>query len=404
MKALPISIVEKIEKYASIKKISAEKKRKLLDIVTKKYNEGLVVPGDAVGLIAAQSMGEPGTQLTLRTKHYAGSLEVSVGQGIQRVIEIVDGRSQAKYPSMKIYLNRDIVKREKDTDNFCKNLVDVKVGDIGVFVENYTERLVSFKFDAEKAEMYGVNQEEVMDAIYEKIDAEKKEEAKAKKKGTIYDSKRFTNNKQQINLHFSNKTPLYDIRKAILKWNKIQLYGVKGIEKAVVIERNGEKLIQTKGSNLKEVLKLEGIDTLRTVTNDIFEIYKAFGVEAAREAIVRELKHTFDTNGIAINIRHLYILADTMTASGAIQGVVRTGITGKKKSPFARAAFEETVKHIVAAAFNGEVEGLVGITENIIVGQPISAGTGKVRLTLDAKGLQKMIKAKEQQDKLKLEK
>ena len=405
MKALPISIVEKIEKYASTKKLSAEKKKKILNVVTKRYNEGLVVPGDAVGLIAAQSIGEPGTQLTLRTKHYAGSLEVSVGQGIQRVIEIVDGRSQARYPSMKIYLDREIVKKDKDVDNFCKNIVDVKIGDVGTFVENYTERTVSFKFDAEKASVYGIDQEEVMTMIYDKIDVDKKEEKSSKvKKVALYDSKRFTNNKQQINLHFSNKTPLYDIRKAILKWNKIQLYGVKGIEKAVVIDKHGEKIIQTKGSNLKEVLKIEGIDTFRTTTNDIFEIYKAFGVEAAREAIFRELKFTFDTNGIAINSRHIFILADLMTSSGVIQGVVRTGITGKKKSPFARASFEETVKHIINAAFNGEVEGLVGITENIIVGQPISAGTGKVRLTLDAKGLEKMIKAREQQEKQKAEK
>jgi DNA-directed RNA polymerase subunit A" len=390
MKALPIAIVEKIEKYASMKKLSNDKKKRLLDVATKKYNDGLVVPGDAVGLIAAQSIGEPGTQLTLRTKHYAGSLEVSVGQGIQRVIEIVDARSQARYPSMKIYLDRNILKREKDVDEFCKNLIDVKVGDVGTFIEDFSEKLVSFKFDTEKAEILGVNQEEVMDSIYEKIE-------------DTYDSKRFTNNKQQINFHFANKTPLYNIRKAILKWNKIPLYGVKGIEKAVIIEENGEKVIQTKGSNLKEVLKTEGVDTLRTKTNDIFEIYKAFGVEAAREAIVSELKYTFDVNGIVINIRHIYILADMMTSSGVIQGVVRTGITGKKKSPFARAAFEETIKHIVTAAFNGEVEGLVGITENIIVGQPISAGTGKVRLTLDAKGLEKMIKAQAQIDKKKEE-
>ena len=390
MRALPITIVEKVEKYATMKKLSNDKKKKLLEIVTTKYNDGLVVPGDAVGLIAAQSIGEPGTQLTLRTKHYAGSLEVSVGQGIQRVIEIVDARSQAKYPSMKIYLDRNILKREKDVDEFCKNIVDVKVGDIGKFIEDYSERLVSFKFDTEKAEIFGINQEEVMNSVYEKIE-------------DTYDSKRFTNNKQQINFHFANKTPLYNIRKAILKWNKIPLYGIKGIEKAVILEENGEKIIQTKGSNLKEVLKLEGIDFYRTTTNDIFEIYKAFGVEAARESIVKELKYTFDTNGILINIRHIYILADLMTSSGLIQGVVRTGITGKKKSPFARAAFEETIKHIITAAFNGEVEGLVGITENIIVGQPISAGTGKVRLTLDAKGLEKMIKAQVAQDKKKEE-
>ncbi|MDD3245196.1 MAG: DNA-directed RNA polymerase subunit A'', partial [Candidatus ainarchaeum sp.] len=363
-----------------------DKKKKLLEIVKKKYNDGLVVPGDAVGLIAAQSIGEPGTQLTLRTKHYAGSLEVSVGQGIQRVIEIVDGRSSAKYPSMTIYLDKDYFKgkKEKDIENFCNSLVDIKIKDVGVFTENFTDRTVSFRLDDEKMQQINKKPEELMDMIYEKIE-------------DTYTSKRFTSNKQQINFHFDNNTQLYAIRKAILAWNKIPLSGVKGLEKAVLFKEGNEFIIKTKGSNLKEVLKTEGIDTYKTTTNDIFEIYKLFGVEAARESIVRELKYTFDTNGISISTRHIYILADIMTVNGNVRGVVRTGITGKKKSPFARAAFEETIKHIIDASFNGDKENLVGITENIIVGQPISAGTGIVRLTLDPKGLKKMIKIKEKE-------
>lgn len=387
MKDLPQTILEKINKYAESKKLSADKKKKLLEIVKKKYNDGLVVPGDAVGLIAAQSIGEPGTQLTLRTKHYAGSLEVSVGQGIQRVIEIVDGRSSAKYPSMTIYLDKDYFKgkKEKDIENFCNSLVDIKVKDVGVFTENFTDRTVSFRIDDEKMQQINKKPEELMDMIYEKIE-------------DTYTSKRFTSNKQQINFHFDNNTQLYAIRKAILAWNKIPLSGVKGLEKAVLFKEGNEFIIKTKGSNLKEVLKTEGIDTYKTTTNDIFEIYKLFGVEAARESIVRELKYTFDTNGISISTRHIYILADIMTVNGNVRGVVRTGITGKKKSPFARAAFEETIKHIIDASFNGDKENLVGITENIIVGQPISAGTGIVRLTLDPKGLKKMIKIKEKEN------
>lgn len=386
MKDLPQTILEKINKYAESKKLSADKKKKLLEIVKKKYNDGLVVPGDAVGLIAAQSIGEPGTQLTLRTKHYAGSLEVSVGQGIQRVIEIVDGRSSAKYPSMTIYLDKDYFKgkKEKDVENFCNSLVDIKVKDVGIFTENFTDRTVSFRIDDEKMQQINKKSEELMDMIYEKIE-------------DTYTSKRFTSNKQQINFHFDNNTQLYAIRKAILAWNKIPLSGVKGLEKAVLFKEGNEFIIKTKGSNLKEVLKTEGIDTYKTTTNDIFEIYKLFGVEAARESIVRELKYTFDTNGISISTRHIYILADIMTVNGNVRGVVRTGITGKKKSPFARAAFEETIKHIIDASFNGDKENLVGITENIIVGQPISAGTGIVRLTLDPKGLKKMIKIKEKE-------
>jgi len=386
MKDLPQAIIDKINKYADSKKFSADKKKKLLELVTTKYNKGLVVPGDAVGLIAAQSIGEPGTQLTLRTKHYAGSLEVSVGQGIQRVIEIVDGRSSAKYPSMVIYLDKEYFKgkKEKDVEKFCNSLVDVKVKDVGVFSENFTDRTVSFRLDEEKMQLVNYNAEELMELIYSKIE-------------DTYTSKRFASNKQQINFHFDTNTELYTIRKALLTWNKIPLYGVKGIEKAVLFKEGDEYVIKTKGSNLKEILKTEGIDTFKTTTNDIFEIYKLFGVEAARESIVRELSYTFQTNGINISLRHIYILADIMTVNANVRGVVRTGITGKKKSPFARAAFEETIKHIIDASFNGDVENLVGITENIIVGQPISAGTGLVRLTLDSKGLKKMIKIKEKE-------
>ena len=386
MKDLPQAIIDKINKYADSKKFSVDKKKKLLELVTTKYNKGLVVPGDAVGLIAAQSIGEPGTQLTLRTKHYAGSLEVSVGQGIQRVIEIVDGRSSAKYPSMVIYLDKDYFKgkKEKDVEKFCNSLVDVKVKDVGVFSENFTDRTVSFKLDDEKMQLINYDAEELMELIYSKIE-------------DTYTSKRFASNKQQINFHFDTNTELYTIRKALLTWNKIPLYGVKGIEKAVLFKEGDEYIIKTKGSNLKEILKTEGIDTCKTTTNDIFEIYKLFGVEAARESIVRELSYTFQTNGINISLRHIYILADIMTVNANVRGVVRTGITGKKKSPFARAAFEETIKHIIDASFNGDVENLVGITENIIVGQPISAGTGLVRLTLDSKGLKKMIKIKEKE-------
>ncbi len=386
MKDLPQAIIDKINKYADSKKFSADKKKKLLELVTTKYNKGLVVPGDAVGLIAAQSIGEPGTQLTLRTKHYAGSLEVSVGQGIQRVIEIVDGRSSAKYPSMVIYLDKEYFKgkKEKDVEKFCNSLVDVKVKDVGVFSENFTDRTVSFKLDDEKMQLINYDAEELMELIYSKIE-------------DTYTSKRFASNKQQINFHFDDNTQLYTIRKALLTWNKIPLYGVKGIEKAVLFKEGDEYVIKTKGSNLKEILKTEGIDACKTTTNDIFEIYKLFGVEAARESIVRELSYTFQTNGINISLRHIYILADIMTVNANVRGVVRTGITGKKKSPFARAAFEETIKHIIDASFNGDVENLVGITENIIVGQPISAGTGLVRLTLDSKGLKKMIKIKEKE-------
>lgn len=385
---LPKLIEEKINKFSKERKLSDNKKKKLFDVVTNSYNQSLVCKGDAVGMIAAQSIGEPGTQLTLRTKHYAGSQEVAVGSGIQRASEIVDARSFAKYPQMKIYLNKEIIKTQKQAQKFCNQIIDVKIKDIGEFKEDFVNRTVIYNIDEEKINELFIDLEEIMTLIYDKID-------------NLYISKRFSNNKTQINLHFDKNTPLYDIRKAIIKWNKIPLSGCKGIEKSLLIETDPDFIISTKGSNLKEILKYEEIDTYRTITNDLAEIYKVLGVEATRCAIVKEFKKVFDDNGISLNIRHIYVLADLITSNGKMQGVVRTGITGVKKSPFARAAFEETIKHMLNAAFNREKEELKGIVENIIVGQPINSGTGLVKLTLDPKGFEKMVKAKQKMEEKK---
>ena len=384
MREIPELVLERVETYAKLNKFSDSKRKKLIEIVNNRYNNALVTPGDAIGLIAAQSIGEPGTQLTLRTKHYAGSLEVSVGQGIQRVIEIVDGRLTAKYPSMKIYLKPELAKIEKKVKTFAGTLIDIKVEDIGKFEENFDNKSVTFALDEEKVDELLVDKETIMDLVYDKIDE-------------VYNSKRFSDAKKKINFAFDATTPLYNIRKAVLKWKSIPLYGVKHIEKVVVAQQNGEFVITTRGTNLAEVLKFEEVDSLRTTTNDIVEINKILGIEAARNSIVNELAYTFDSNGIDINRRHIFILADLMTFGGRVKGIVRTGITGEKTSPFARAAFEETVKHILSAAFYHETERLTGITENLIVGLPISAGTGLVKLTLDPKNLKKMMEAQEEE-------
>jgi DNA-directed RNA polymerase subunit A" len=133
---------------------------------------------------------------------------------------------------------------------------------------------------------------------------------------------------------------------------------------------------------MKSILKMKEIDGVRSTTNDVKEISKVLGVEAGRMSIVYELDKVLRENGIAVDLRHILLLADMMTFDGEIRGIVRTGITRKKSSPFARASFEETAKHLLDAAFNGEKEMLQGVVENIIVGQPIKVGTGVVDLVM----------------------
>ncbi|HYK92862.1 MAG TPA: hypothetical protein VEY07_02315, partial [Thermoplasmata archaeon] len=128
------------------------------------------------------------------------------------------------------------------------------------------------------------------------------------------------------------------------------------------------------------VIEIAGVDSARTTTNSVFEIYKVFGVEAARAALILEAGRTLSEQGLTVDIRHLMLVADVMTNEGDIRAIGRHGISGKKTSVLARAAFEITAAHLLRAAITGEVDELKGVAENIIVGQPITLGTGAVNL------------------------
>ena len=106
------------------------------------------------------------------------------------------------------------------------------------------------------------------------------------------------------------------------------------------------------------------------------------GIEAARNAIVQELNKTLSEQGLSVDIRHIMLVADMMTSEGIVKSIGRHGISGQKSSVLARAAFEETGKHLLHASLRGETDGLNGIIENIIIGQPIPLGTGSVSVTM----------------------
>jgi DNA-directed RNA polymerase subunit A' len=155
---------------------------------------------------------------------------------------------------------------------------------------------------------------------------------------------------------------------------------VPGIKRVLVTEEHGEWIIRTDGSNLSKVLEVYGVDTSRTTTNNIHEIAKTLGIEAARNALILESKSVLEEQGLDVDVRHVMLVADMMTSTGEVQQIGRHGISGKKSSVLARAAFEITVPNIVDAAIKGESDPLEGVTENVIVGQSIPIGTGLVEL------------------------
>jgi DNA-directed RNA polymerase subunit A" len=170
------------------------------------------------------------------------------------------------------------------------------------------------------------------------------------------------------------------LQKALDMVKASKVKGVEGITRALLKKKDDQWVIFTEGSNLREVLKIDGLDHTRAYTNSIQEIHEVLGVEAARNSIIEEASRTLDEQGLSVDIRHIMLVADLMTADGDVKAIGRHGISGRKSSVLARAAFEITAAHLLTAAMTGEEDHLDGVAENIIVGQPVTLGTGAVNL------------------------
>ncbi|MCX6770194.1 MAG: DNA-directed RNA polymerase subunit A'', partial [Candidatus Micrarchaeota archaeon] len=136
------------------------------------------------------------------------------------------------------------------------------------------------------------------------------------------------------------------------------------------------------GSNLAAVAKHPKVDVARLNSNDVQEIARVLGIEAARNSLMNEIKQVLDLQNLNVDVRHCMLLADAMTMDGGINSIGRHGLSGEKAGVLARAAFEETVKHLINAAVKGEEDKLIGVTENIIIGQTVPVGTGLVKLRM----------------------
>jgi len=174
-----------------------------------------------------------------------------------------------------------------------------------------------------------------------------------------------------------NKTDLFKFESQVLSKD---IKGIPGIKRVLISDENGEWVIQTTGSNLIEVLKIQGVDSTRTITNDIHEMSETLGIESARNLIIREAISVLEEQGLDVDVRHVMLVADAMTSSGAVLQIGRHGLSGKKDSVLARAAFEITVPTLVNAASKGSIDLLGGVTESVIVGQRVPVGTGLIEL------------------------
>jgi len=387
-KALPVKIAEPSPMETRILKILEKQKRSLsravvseianrlegVDIPEKLLQEvvaltlermetHMVDPNESVGILAAQSIGEPGTQMTMRTFHYAGVAEMNVTLGLPRLIEIVDARRVPSTPIMEIHLDGSFGDDLDKVREIASSIERTNLGNIADIDTDIDNMEVVVKLDRRKLERKNLVPEEVLRRLN-----------KAKGLKGLAEMR-------EGNIVVKCDEPSFKKLQRISEDTKqCPIKGIEGIQRAVIRKVGGRYVVYTEGSNLASVLEIPHVDRTRTKTNSILEIHEVLGIEAARNAIIDEASRTLEEQGLTVDIRHIMLVSDLMTNDGEVKAIGRHGISGRKSSVLARAAFEITSTHLLRAAITGEMDSLEGVVENIIVGQPVTVGTGAVNL------------------------
>lgn len=361
---LPISLIDEIINKIANNKDLMPKLKEIIDRVSIEYHKNLVDPSEACGIVSAQSIGEPGTQMTMRTFHYAGVAEINVTLGLPRLIEIVDARSIPSTPMMNIYL-RDEYRLNSDLAKEVANQIEItKLNTIADIETDLTNLVIIVKPNVKTLK----NKNIIIDEIANNVKKIRGIDAKIEK-DTI-----------KVTLDEPSYKKLLDVNETL---KDLKVKGIDGIKRIIIRkEPNEGYVIYSEGSNLEKVLEIEGVDPYRTTTNDIQAVGRVLGIEAARNMIIQEADNTLSEQGLNVDLRHIMLVADVMTTDGSIRAIGRHGVSKEKESVLSRAAFEITVSHLLQAARRGETDQLGGVAENIIVGQPVNLGTGAVELVM----------------------
>jgi DNA-directed RNA polymerase II subunit RPB1 len=421
-----------IRAYLSPKKVCFEYKFDKLAFdyviksITMRFYESIANPSEMIGIVAAQSIGEPCTQLTLNTFHSSGISSASkTVRGVPRIKELLSVTKNIKSPSMTIYIQneyhkdkractdilnsiqttyfKDIVTSAKiyfDPDDFNTTIEDDKL-----FLATYKEFIDHGMIEATNLSPWLLRLEFNKDKLHENnltmMDIHY----------TLHDfyedtiNAMFSDDNSQnlvcrIKLPENDKndevdmiTELKALEKSILE--NIVIKGIKNVNKVMMnkhesmkynketmqFEQHHEWVLDTSGTNLIDILCHPKVDATRTISNDINEIYETLGIEAARQVLLTELYETLAD--LYVNYRHIALLVDTMTNKGYLLSIDRHGINRVDIGPLAKCSFEETTDMLIKAGIFSEVDKINGVSANIMLGQILPAGTGDTEIMVD---------------------
>ncbi len=358
---LPGKILQELKQEAEKRKLNNSQVERVLKYLVEQYDAARINPGDAIGIITAESFGVPSTQMALNVFHFAGVAEVSVTQGLPRLIEILDARKNIKTPSMEIRIKKEY---NKDTSTVKKIAAQIKETVLKEICEEFNINLskmqLEIKINKPKMREIKSNPGELVEIITNTF---KNVKAKETDEGLSVKPEEAENELMQ----------LYQLKE---KLKETYIKGIKKITHVLPVKSGNEFIIITAGSNLADVSEIPEVDAAKTTTNDLHEVAKVLGIEAARQTIINEAEKVIEDQGLDVDIRHILFIADTMCRTGSVKGITRSGITGEKKSVLARASFETPLNHLIQASISGEEDELNSVIENVMLNQPVPLGTG----------------------------
>ncbi|XP_052784228.1 DNA-directed RNA polymerase II subunit RPB1-like [Mya arenaria] len=410
----------------------------LIGEIETKFQHAQVHPGEMVGALAAQSLGEPATQMTLNTFHYAGVSAKNVTLGVPRLKEIINISKKPKTPSLTVFLigqaSRDA---EKAKDVLCRlehTTLRKVTANTAIYYDPDPQNTVITEdqewvnvyyempdFDVSKISAWLLrieldrkrmtDKKLTMESISEKITAGFGDDLNC-----IFNDDNAEKLVLRLRIMNSDDSKMHDEEEAADKMeddvflrcieanllSDMSLQGNEAIakvymhlpntddKKRIFITDEGEFkavaewILETDGTSLMRVLSERDVDPIRTTTNDIVEVFATLGIEAVRKSIEKEMNHVISFDGSYVNYRHLALLCDVMTAKGHLMAITRHGINRQETGALARCSFEETVDILMEAAAHAECDPMKGVSEAIMLGQLARIGTGCFDLLLDA--------------------
>ena len=432
--------------------LSRKEFKSLLNKIKLNYIKSLVQPGEMVGIITAQSIGEPTSQITLNTKHSAGvaSKNTNTTGGVQRIEELLHYSRDIKTPQMTIYFDKEISIDRSKVNKISSYLTHLTIKELISSAQVYYDTDSDILKNDQVSNPFFINNQKVelssLPFVFRiKLNMEKMHDKETtlldiKTKFVSYWTKYFTNMKnmkkndkdiftkisrcailsnnnienQIIHIRFNmssfNYNLLTDFLKIVLE--QITLKGIDNIISSDLLQErklnfnfeNGnmdigkEYVVYTNGINMEKLKYIKGINYNLNTCNDVATIFRLYGIEAARQILINEFMSTFNSGGSkAVNHSHMSVLIDMMTHMGIIISIDRHGLDKVDSEPIAKASFEKTMDHFLNAALFNQKDNLQSVSSRIMMGRVIPGGTGAFELMLDTEKLENSEYSKDEQ-------